>query len=197
MKTYKEILSLSNGGIFNVGDSALHSAIIRRTKKGAIITNKSGDWYVKESNFIGAFGNLNSIGLQSIEYAVRSPHPARRSGKMKNNMTNSKLLAEFKAVFAETNTALDFRIDVFAPNHYGLSPVIPYERVKDIVVSLYAWAHTHINDNKKLYPDFEGWEFNTEMEVDKLRSSRISMLVDNVINELVNWAKTKEETDER
>jgi hypothetical protein len=101
--------------------------------------------------------------------------------------TNQKLLKEFKDIFGSTNPPLDFRRDVFAPNDYCASPVVTYDRAKDIVVELYDWAHTYIDDNEEMYPDFSGWVFNTEMEVDKLRSSKINNLVNNVISDLINF----------
>lgn len=76
MKTYETILNLKNGETVELGNSPIGGCKVRRTAKGSIATNSNGNWYVKEQDFVNCFGNLNAIGLQSLEYAVKSPRGA-------------------------------------------------------------------------------------------------------------------------
>ena len=75
MKTYQEIKKLETGAI-KTYNSVIGQCKIRRAKKGAIATNTNGSWFVKQKDFSIAFGNLNGLGLQSIDNAVVSPNEA-------------------------------------------------------------------------------------------------------------------------
>jgi hypothetical protein len=76
MKTYETITNLKNGETVDLGNSSVGGCKVRRTKKGAIATNSNGNWYIKEQDIAKCFGNLNAIGLQSLEYATQSPKGA-------------------------------------------------------------------------------------------------------------------------
>lgn len=104
-------------------------------------------------------------------------------------MTYKQLIFKFKKTFEKEHPPLDFRRDVYAPNQYGLSPCVRYDRAKDIVLSIYSFGHQYIDDNKDQFPTFGRWEFNIEMEVDKLRTSKIKSLIDNVIGDLMLHAE--------
>lgn len=75
MKTYEQVNKLPIGSNLSL-NGALGAVIIRRTPKGAIVSTDSSNLFVHENDFTMAFGNLNSIGLHSIEYATACPYHA-------------------------------------------------------------------------------------------------------------------------
>lgn len=72
MKTYEQVLIMKVNEVAYLG-SPVGEVTFRRTAKGVIITNDSGNWYVKEKDIPVSIGNQNAIGLQSLDYAIRSP----------------------------------------------------------------------------------------------------------------------------
>lgn len=76
MKTYEQVLNLKVGEVANLGNSPVGGVTARRTAKGVIVTNSNGNWYVKEEDIPNSIGNQNAIGLQSLEYAIRTPNAA-------------------------------------------------------------------------------------------------------------------------
>ena len=105
-------------------------------------------------------------------------------------MTHTELINIFKDDFSIKNDPLDFRADRYINNNYGLTPCISYDRAKKIVFAIYDWAHDIISDNKGCFLNFDGWEYNLDMEIEKLRSSTVKMLIDCIINDLViNYKK--------
>ena len=71
MRTFEIITNLKTGEIYDMGNGPVGFCKIRRTKKGAIVSNSKGNFYVKEKDFEYAIGNQNNIGLQNELYTFR------------------------------------------------------------------------------------------------------------------------------
>ena len=100
-------------------------------------------------------------------------------------METSTIVNKFKQhFFAQTGERLDFRKHVFVENQHGAYPTVNYEFGERVVTELYKFGLEFINDNKANYPDFSGWNYNTAMEVDKLRISTIATRVNSVCDDL-------------
>ena len=110
--------------------------------------------------------------------------------------TQTNLIKQFRADFGATHRPLDFRRDVFVDNQYGAYPAISYNRGKEIVGALYDWAEEFLDENSDYYPNFGGWEYNTMMTVDSLRSSTVKSLIESVIFDLtIHWSSVAVERE--
>ncbi len=100
-------------------------------------------------------------------------------------LSTQNLVKEFKKdLLLEKDIKIDFRSDVFLENQHGLSPCFNYSFAETVVTYLYDWAHQYIEDHEENYPSFSGWEYNTAMECDKLRTSKLKTLIQSVCHEL-------------
>jgi hypothetical protein len=106
--------------------------------------------------------------------------------KVKDKIMNtSTLIKKFKAQFTQnTGESLDFRKHIFIANSYGAYPTVSFEFGELVVTELYQFAHDFISNNEAHYPDFKGWSYNKDMEIDKLRSTTIEALVECVCETL-------------
>lgn len=92
--------------------------------------------------------------------------------------------------FSTDGFELDFRKHVYVNNEYGLYPQkMSWSTAVQIIDSLYAWAHDVISSHSENFPDFSGWIYNTEMEVNKLKTCKIKDKIDDVINTLIIHSK--------
>jgi hypothetical protein len=100
-------------------------------------------------------------------------------------MNTSTLVKQFKTQFeSETGIKIDFRKHAFLNNQYGATPCFNYDFAQDVVTSLYNWAHSFIEENEVNYPHFSGWQYNTSMECEKLRSTKLQALIEGVCESL-------------
>lgn len=107
-------------------------------------------------------------------------------------MNTQSLVKQFKAHFeAQEGIKLDFRKHQFLDNQHGNSHCFRYEFAELVVTALYEWAHQYIEEHEENYPHFVGWEYNLSMECEKLRSSKLSDLVNDVCHALyLNFVDT-------
>ena len=89
------------------------------------------------------------------------------------------------------NIQLDFRSDVYISNNYGNYPQsLSYDTACIIVKSLYEWANDFVRMGEQNYPDFAGFDYNLNMAVVSLRTTKLSDLIYNVCNDLaINYKK--------
>ena len=112
---------------------------------------------------------------------------ARALSSKPSDFTVGALMKRFRAQFLEnTGEVLDFRKHVYLENQYGCSPVFGYEMAETIIDEIYTFAQGLVDDNAELFPSFSGWEYNTQMECEKLRSSTVSDLVNRILSDIQN-----------
>lgn len=104
------------------------------------------------------------------------------------NPTVNSLLKTLKAEFeAEHGIKIDFRTHAFLKNQYGCTPIFDYDLAEKVVTFAYAWGEKIIEENQFNYPDFDGWQYNLQMECDKLRSTTLKSFLLGLCHDLVDW----------
>ncbi|MED6317201.1 MAG: hypothetical protein VYA60_08145 [Pseudomonadota bacterium] len=109
---------------------------------------------------------------------------------MKDNkekkITAESLLGLFRDHFEdETGTKIDFRKHQYLENSYGLTPTFSYSFAETIVDSLYRWANTFIAEHQERFV-VSGFEHNTMMSCDKLRSQSLKSLIEDVCDSIAS-----------
>ena len=115
---------------------------------------------------------------------------ARALSSKPSNFTVDALMKRLRAQFLKnTGEVLDFRKHWYLENQYGLAPVFSYDMAETIVNEIYTFGQNCIDDNPQLFPDFSGWEYNKDMECEKLRTSPASHLVNRILSDLQNYRR--------
>jgi len=116
---------------------------------------------------------------------------ARNLSSKSSDFTVGALIKSFRARFLEnTGEVLDFRKHVYLENQYGCSPVFSYNMAETIVDEIYTFAQEIVDNNEALFPSFGGWEYNKQMECEKLRTSPASQLVNSILSDIQNHCES-------
>lgn len=86
-----------------------------------------------------------------------------------------------------TGEKVDFKKHCFANNSYGNNtPVYHHEFFKKAVNTTYETLADILEENPECFSNFGGWEYNLEMEVEKLRVSSFKLFIESKIEELLS-----------
>lgn len=114
---------------------------------------------------------------------------------IKSSEFNSDLVAklftisQFKEFLRdEAGIELDFRKHVFLENSYGATPCVKYDFAEVLVTQLYKWAQECVEENPNLFPNFGGFEYNLQMSCEMLRTQRIRLYIEYVVDTLNCYA---------
>jgi hypothetical protein len=104
---------------------------------------------------------------------------------MSKNTILKELLKNFKK---ETGIKIDFRKDQFLENQYGATPTFNYDFAEKIVFFTYCYLEEYAEKTIN-YSGFPGWEYNLQMSVEALRTTRLKIFIEDKINDLVVYKK--------
>ena len=111
-------------------------------------------------------------------------------------MKTIDLIKLFKEYFyKQYGFKIDYRTHVYLENEYALSPTYDYYTALDFINGLYDWAHKFIEENRAHYPDFNGFQYNTSIEMNTLRAFKLSQKIEGVCDELAEHYNRLNETN--
>ena len=101
------------------------------------------------------------------------------------------LMKKFKNSFKDaTGNCIDFRKDGYLENQYNLLPTFNFDFAQELVEFAYEFFQQEIEENQESYPNFGGWEYNIDMEIERLRTTKANDFINTFIDTLDNHKKT-------
>lgn len=88
------------------------------------------------------------------------------------------MVAQFKEHFEDkTGIKIDFRTHQFLENRYGNTSTFHYGFAEMVVDEWYEWLNQFVEDNERRLHDLGGFEYNTQMSCDKLRTNTLKEML--------------------
>lgn len=148
---------------------------------GCIDEDEQGKVYIVP--MLNRENKLTLIETRNQKLETRNQKPRGREMKY----TDRNLMNKIKAVMsAKIGDKIDFRKHCFLENQYGGTPCFSYDFAETAVRTAYQVLENILKEDPEQFENYAGWEYNTDMEIEKLRTVTLKNFIENLIEDMIN-----------